>query len=279
MKLQKVSLVVLSCLFFAVSAFAGEVTFRKATPEDLVGVQALIQGFNEEDRARLVVYPEVIAKGALLSAIQEGMFLAFDSDTGLNVPISMLRLYFIPQEQVLDKLKEVRAVGADRRLVLAESFNGSTERKAFFESRKEVPLEDQDFTSQAQRRFIYYGGAFTDHAHRNQYINGRLLSYGVQSLAGKIAEFKESEAAVGGRLQMIMLYGQVKENLSNKGMIFDFVKALESVGIGLEPEVLHLGYFAIKPTLVFDEVNQEVKAVFLQEGEGQGSLVIFNLLK
>lgn len=287
MKLKCMCLVAFYCLFLAVSTFAGEIVYRKAAPEDLPTILEMTHTFSEEDKQLLVTYPKEIEGAAILGGIRDGIYLAFDREQDHEKLVSMVKLYVIAEADLDSKLREVGAIGLNKKRELAEVFkltssgNKVLQRHELLASALDLNAEVESDPLRAfesrieghQRKnqlFVYYGGAYTDRAYRNQQLHSKLLRYGVRSVF---------ERDVTGLHQLVFVYGQVKANSKSKGAIFEFADSLLAQGLELEPAVFHLGYFAIKPNLLYDVAAQRVREEYPPENEGVGHLVFFTLAK
>jgi hypothetical protein len=274
--------VVLSVLVFVVSFLNAEFSYRLAEDRDVEELCELYHEFVDDDKQKLVVFSPDVQRSIIQENIEkQRLFLSYDNDA--KCIVSFLKMYVVPSEELSDILEHELCLTTENQLtkdvcyflpiedILHENelmplSAINSEDANVFALEKPVKGILRNGT-QDSCAYIYYGSAYTKQNYRGSGINTMLQRVAMGSLRNQFSANRF----------VVLLYGQVNENVSSCGMIRVFSDAIRTAFLFMETDRIvlhHLRCRAYKPD--FDEQGNLVM-VCDEAHEGRGNMVIYQV--
>lgn len=208
------------------------VTYRLATADDLAKIQMLYRNLSEDDKHKLVVYPEPYRSEILAEAIEKKrIFIAIDPNRrtrqSINI-ISILKAYVVDDR---DELLQI--LQTELRCVSSRAHKASNALKGFqrivfediyqFDEKLDLnPILTETTAIQYQyskkQTYIYFGSAYTCPDSRGKYISTKLEKFALETLKSDV--LKDIRTNKSERL--FYIYGIVAANVESKSRISVF---------------------------------------------------------
>ncbi len=286
---------VVGCFFLcsAPCALAG-IKYRQATEGDVNGIVALCNHFSEDDKSKLLVFPQDKQKAEIFKHIRKGrFFVAYDKAS--KQIISFLKLCVVDSEDVGGILTQELCLGLESPLVKDDCYCFSDELLHDFR----LPLKQIDFSDRCFEGlldsddkdlirsnkldsclYLYHGSAYTHPIYRGHGIYTDLLVYA----------FDKVQDRFFGKKHIALLYGQVNANVRNVAIIRVFAKCIAEVfspylpGAPFFPfyevrcsnniRLQHLCCRAYKPEF---NVRGEIEVIRDENHAGLGSMLVYSV--
>jgi len=267
-------------VWFLFTPMYADIQFRLANYFDVNQIQTLYDDFSEDDKNKLLVFPAKMQKKIIAKNIKnKRIFVAVDENTK-NI-ISFLKLHIIDQDEIDEILDEELCLGLASPLIEDCCYEFSTNILNNFK----LPLRrilmtrriSKYLLSKTEKElirsgklfsclYLYHGSAYTLPLYRGKGISTNLLAYAFNTIREYFFDKKH----------IILLYGQVNDNIHNVAMIRVFASCISNVfpnqtinGIKLQ----HLCCRAYKPD--FDN-NGTLKIFKDEKHRGLGNMVIYS---
>lgn len=277
--MKKFCTLLLNILLFVSSACA-EIIYREAKSNDISGILSLYENMPQESKKNLFLFPTLeLQKKAILKNIEKKrLVIALD---GLNI-IGFAKNFFAFEEELEEILHDELAIIKNETTLeqcLAYKTYEITKKQNSFElfqpteqSTDNLVVLNSCLKQKKSSIFIYTGGYYTHPNYRGKGINTQLCLYQLESIFKTIKEKMKKEKIT----YIALLYGQVLANTKHVGMVREFATCLQSTLIS-NFTLHHYLFKATKPEL--QEINGELKIVFLSENEGRGNIVITKMVE
>lgn len=273
-----------SSIFSLHEKMSPSIVFEQASVHDLEGILVLQDNFNEDDAARLVVFPPEVRAGVLKAALEAGkIFVACDAAQEGCPIVGFCKIYLIDDAHELkgilcDELRALTpacvvcepAYAYTSEISLSQANNFSA--PIFFEQAPVVVPTVDDIC-------VYYGGAYVLPEYRAQGLSTKLEQFGLEQLAQKLRSYNNEGKGV------FYMYGVVSANFYVDGASDrfrvtrhrSFMNFLNSVlGNKLLPQdslpISFSVFHSCKPTLIFRDGSLQV-APDAAENRGFGCII------
>lgn len=249
------------------------IEYRLAVKDDLDDIFSLYMDFNEDDKSKLLIFPDSMQKQIILNNIKKRrFFIAIDLEC--NKIVSFLKLHIALEDELQDILFNELCLGENRNLITNFSYIFTDNMISNFgrplETTSELLLLNDELNYICENKinsclYIYHGAAYTLNAYRRRGISTNLLKYAFNFIK---KDFKNKE-------YLALLYGQVNSNTKNVAMVRVFAKCI--AGLYRVPfKLQHIRCVAYKP-----EVSEDGKVQIFHDDDhcGLGSIVIYKLMQ
>ncbi|MFA5075228.1 MAG: hypothetical protein WC436_03950 [Candidatus Babeliales bacterium] len=247
-----------------------EIQHRKAVITDLEEILKLQNNFSEDDKSKLVVFPKNIRIQILEKNINANkIFVSVDTDT--NKIICTIKLFIVHIEEFFEILEELgfRSNNINKNPEeFLNNYNYLINRENILNIiiQENILLQSEELTDLINNfsnncLYCYYGGAYTNPNYRNSGLNFNLIKYALNQIC---PDFLANNNIV----YMSLLFGQVKANANNRGMVKAFASFLIEYKNIFHVNLQHLICQAFKPNFIFNETNSKLEVISSCSGEG-----------
>lgn len=200
--------------FFILESAAPAFEYRCAHLGDVENILKLYDGFTDDDNAKLLVFPREIRRKFLETSITKNhMYVACDPSLGSEESIvGFIKLFIVDDSDVLQIARdELRAVDSSMAVLPVINSYSIVRDDPFvldFSKKPEYSPQHKEFSPDFLKTdvCVYYGGAYTHPACRNQGINTGLERFALRSI------LEEVSRKCFGAQGLMYMYGVVMAN-------------------------------------------------------------------
>jgi len=275
------SLTTLTLGFSLLTPISADIKYRLANLNDVDQILILQEQFNEDDKSKLLVFPQTMQRNIITKNIQKKhFFIAVDSET--EKIISFLKLYIIEPDEVIETLDGELCLGLHHELIKDCYYNFTVENLNNFRlpltkidptqiitsdliSPREINLIRENKLNSTL--YMYHGSAYTHPVYRGKGISTTLLQYAFDTIQENFPN----------QNFLVLLYGQVKANANNVAMIRTFAGSISDVfsqESGNNFKLQHLCSKAYKPE--FNQ-NNELQIICDERHAGLGNMILYKV--